>query len=317
MPELSVIIATYNRAERLRRCLDALRNQTLAPGSFEVVVVVDGSTDDTLQMLGSYDAPYRLRTIYQCNSGQAVALNRGIEEARGRICLFLDDDIIVSTGCLAEHLKAQQTGDAIVGVGQLTLSVPDNADWYARAFEYGWRQHYSALNAGAMQLTWEDCYGGNLSAPRQLVQNCGGFDASLPRGFDVELAYRLEKLGCVLTYLPAAIACQDQSKGFGGLSKDTIAAGAAMFELSARRGGPRSVALDSLKSGHPIKVHLTRMMLTLRIPPRLLACLGVLIPSRRYQYVLHRLVHNVCFWQGVYRAARAAGLRQEIRGRLP
>jgi len=66
---LSVIVATYNRAALLRDCLESLARQTLPSDEFEVVVVVDGSTDATRQMLRGLTVPYRLVVVSQSNRG--------------------------------------------------------------------------------------------------------------------------------------------------------------------------------------------------------------------------------------------------------
>jgi len=71
MIELSVIIPTYNRAGRLQDCLEALAKQTQPFSDFEVVVVVDGATDGTMEMLTTLTTPYVLTTIYQENQGQS------------------------------------------------------------------------------------------------------------------------------------------------------------------------------------------------------------------------------------------------------
>ncbi|NOH01796.1 MAG: glycosyltransferase family 2 protein [Chloroflexi bacterium] len=111
MMEASVIIPTYNRAGKLRRCLQALAGQTHPAADFEVLVVVDGSTDDTLEMLAALQTPFRLRVIPQSNAGQCAALNRGAAEAHGRICIFLDDDITVTPRFLEEHLRPHRSRD--------------------------------------------------------------------------------------------------------------------------------------------------------------------------------------------------------------
>jgi glycosyltransferase involved in cell wall biosynthesis len=77
MPELSIIIPTYNRIGRLRACLQALAEQTLPFSGFEVIVAVDGATDGTMEMLAALQTPYALTAIYQENQGQQVARNKG------------------------------------------------------------------------------------------------------------------------------------------------------------------------------------------------------------------------------------------------
>src|SRR5919205_3892081 len=114
--ELSVIIPTYNRREPLRTCLEALSGQTIA--NFEVVVVIDGSTDGTREMLAAMATPYALRAIWQQNSGQCAARNHGAAMANGRYFLFLDDDIIADPGLVAGHLRAQLEHGGILALGQ-------------------------------------------------------------------------------------------------------------------------------------------------------------------------------------------------------
>jgi peptidoglycan/xylan/chitin deacetylase (PgdA/CDA1 family)/glycosyltransferase involved in cell wall biosynthesis len=303
MVELSVIIPTYNRAERLRACLEALTRQKQLAADFEVVVVVDGSTDETMAMLHDFDAPYLLRPIWQENSGQPGALNRGIEEANGRFCLFVDDDIVAAPQLVAEHLRLQQAQEKVVGIGQLTLSLPDSAGWYARAFAQGWQAHYDWLNQETAELSWEDCYSGNLSAPREILLACGGFATDLPRSYDVELAYRLQKAGCTFVYLPAAVGCQDERKGFRQLSQDAQKAGMVDVILYRRDPNMLSQALASFPTGSWRKLLLRRLLLALHVSPRLLHLAGRFIkkPQRRYSW--HSLVQNLCYWRGVRQAA--------------
>src|SRR6266516_2728212 len=132
MSELSVIIPSYNRAGLLRVCLEALCRQTRAPGDFEVIVVVDGSTDGTEAMLSAFRPSYELRVMSQTNRGQAVALNRGLETASARYCLFLDDDIVAESQLVAEHLRTQFAHGGVVGLGNLPRVLPDHPDGFAR-----------------------------------------------------------------------------------------------------------------------------------------------------------------------------------------
>ncbi len=86
---ISIVIPTFNRAELLRRSLESLRKQSVS--EFEVVIIDDGSTDGTKQMIESLGDD-RLKYFYQPNRGRSVARNRGVEKADGQYVLFLDSD---------------------------------------------------------------------------------------------------------------------------------------------------------------------------------------------------------------------------------
>lgn len=316
MIELSVVIPTYNRVERLRSCLEALNRQTLAKSQFEVVVVIDGSTDKTREMLHKFEASYSLRAIWQENSGQAHALNRGIQEAQGHYCLFLDDDIVAGPELAAEHLKAQHQYPNALVAGQLTLSLPSNAGWYANAFARGWRAHYEELIHERSKLTWEDCYSGNLSVPREALLKCGGFSENMIRGYDVELARRLEKQGCTLVFVPEALGCQEEQKGFRELSRDAENAGRTDAVLYQQDPQSLTQALASFPQGSWRKLLLRRILLTLHIPPRWLEFLGYFMgdPARRYS--LYSLIQMLCYWRGVKKSV-SADLWQQLTAGTP
>ena len=85
MPTISIIITVYNKAEYLPRCLESCLNQREVPaGSYEVIAVDDGSTDESPAILGEYAAKCPLlRVITQPNAGLSVARNNGAAEAQG------------------------------------------------------------------------------------------------------------------------------------------------------------------------------------------------------------------------------------------
>jgi teichuronic acid biosynthesis glycosyltransferase TuaG len=87
-PLVTVIIPTYNRAAVIRKALDTALNQTYR--NLEILVVDDGSTDETAQVLSEYQN--RIRYIYQSNQGPSAARNRAITEAQGKYIAFLDSD---------------------------------------------------------------------------------------------------------------------------------------------------------------------------------------------------------------------------------
>lgn len=89
-PLVSVVLPTYNRAGMVTRAVESVLAQTYP--NLELIIIVDGSTDDTLQRLEPYRG--RARVVYQANAGLGAARNAGISLARGRYIAFLDDDDI-------------------------------------------------------------------------------------------------------------------------------------------------------------------------------------------------------------------------------
>jgi peptidoglycan/xylan/chitin deacetylase (PgdA/CDA1 family)/glycosyltransferase involved in cell wall biosynthesis len=303
MIELSVVIPTYNRSERLRACLEALTHQTQSASDFEVIVVVDGSTDATVEMLNNFKAPFLLCTVWQENSGQSQARNQGIVQANGQYCLFLDDDIIASPQLVAEHLQIHRQQQKVVATGQITLLLPDISNWYTRAFAQGWYDHYDRLNQGTVKPSWEDCYTGNMSVSREALLKCGGFNVDLIRGEDVELAYRLEKQGYSFRYLPNAIGCQDERKTFRELSKDMEKAGIVAVAFYNRDPQMLSQTLASFSESSWRKLLLRRLMLTLHIPPKLLELLGRLLQKSAHRQLWCSFIQSYCYWRGVKQTA--------------
>jgi GT2 family glycosyltransferase/peptidoglycan/xylan/chitin deacetylase (PgdA/CDA1 family) len=301
MPQLSVIIATYNRSAPLRACLQALARQTLPASEFEVVVVVDGSTDATEAMLGSLEVPYPLRVIPQPNRGQAAAANRGLDESTGRWCLFLDDDIHAEPGLLAAHLAAQRTHDGVVGLGAIRLVLPSDPDWFAVCYAEEWNGHYVRLEQHG-QPSWFDAYGGNLCASRAVLVELGGFATDLAAAYDVELAYRLRERGMRLVYVPEAVASQHETKRGGQLASDFQKRGAVAIELYRRHPAMLAGPLGSFRGRDPRWNLLRRAMLALDLPPALLVRLGMLLPRRSWQRKWAGLIHSHSRWRGIRRS---------------
>src|SRR5262249_48147447 len=155
---------THDRRERLRVLLDSLDRQTASPQTFEVVVVVDGSTDGTEAMLGALSPSFRLHVVTQERSGVETARNNGVDVAQGRLCLFVDDDIRADPKLVAEPLGAQPPEGGIVGIGRVTtLSGHERPRW-ARYRSLERDDFFGRLDRAAP--TYLDCHGGNLCVPR-------------------------------------------------------------------------------------------------------------------------------------------------------
>jgi len=316
--ELSVVIATYNRAGPLKECLDALAHQTPPPDDVEVVVVIDGSTDGTRELLASYAAPFPLRSVWQENAGQARALNRGVAEATGRACLLLDDDVRAGPALLAEHRRAQRELNDALAVGPLGLTAQRDTDWFVPHFAASWARHYARLATPDASLTFADCYSGNLSFPRAAFLAVGGFASDLPRGYDVELAFRLIQHGLRPIYLPEAEATQDERKGFRQLIRDEELAGASSFEIYRRHPATLPhLGLGSFRDASLAMLTLRRLLFALNVPPGALGLIGGLLDRLGRSGRWARFVRAYAFWRGVRRAIADHDVWRRLTGGVP
>ncbi|WZL71495.1 glycosyltransferase family 2 protein [Clostridiaceae bacterium 35-E11] len=113
--ETSVIIPAYNASERLYYNLIALNNQDYPSDKFEVVVVNNGSRDNTMEMLSRFQSNYKLSIInLDKNKGIAYARNQGILKAKGKLLIFHDSDMIATRDFISDHIKAHQDTHTVV-----------------------------------------------------------------------------------------------------------------------------------------------------------------------------------------------------------
>lgn len=196
---VSVVIATYNRQDLLRRLLQDLDAQTLDPSRFEAIAVDDGSKDDTREKLAGLTTRYAHRIERQDNAGAAAARQRGVDLARGKIVVFLDDDMQVGPEFLAKHLDEHlRHGDGTntVVLGRLRpdaklADMPLFERYYARVMA----TQGDDLASGKRPVRGHNIYTGNVSMPRALFVRAGGFDPAFRALEDEELGVRLEKAG--------------------------------------------------------------------------------------------------------------------------
>jgi glycosyltransferase involved in cell wall biosynthesis len=201
---ISVVIPTHGRIGSLFNVLDGLARQDYPPELFEVVVVLDGPDDGDPRMLDLRDHPFRLHVRQQPRSGPAAARNLGLEQARGPFVLFLDDDVIPATSLLSEHRAAHGSRSDLVVIGTLLAprarSAPPWTSWEWETLA----EQYRAMNDGDWEPTPRQFYTGNASVRKEHLHSVAGFNAEFKRGEDVELAWRLHRLGLSFVFRPSA-----------------------------------------------------------------------------------------------------------------
>jgi glycosyltransferase involved in cell wall biosynthesis len=120
LPKLSVILPTFDRAGSLKRALDALLRQTALPGSYEVIVVDNNSTDGTAGVVALFD-DRRVRLVAEPRQGLSYARNTGLAAARGRIAAFTDDDVEVAPDWVETIVSSLGRHPHVAGLGGRVL----------------------------------------------------------------------------------------------------------------------------------------------------------------------------------------------------
>ena len=193
--DITVVIPTYNRSAILRVCLQRLEAQSVK--DFEVVVVNDGSTDDTEAVLAEAQSrsSLQIRRLKQENGGPARGRNAALAHVQTRFCILIGDDILVSEHFIKRHLDLHRNNPdkAVVGLGwthwdsELQRLTPFMRWLEDVQFEY------AKLLAGATP-TWQHFYTSNLSFKTDLLREARFDERFRKAAFeDLELGYRLAR----------------------------------------------------------------------------------------------------------------------------
>lgn len=211
---VSVVIPTYNRAADLRSCLTALTAQTLGRDAFEVLVVDDGSTDDTRQMLGDlqHQLPLNLRWFSQHNQGPATARNRGIRESQADLVAFTDDDCLPEPDWLQRLVERMQREPALAGCGGQTLRFRERL--VGRFID-----ELGMLNPGEFNGEVRYLVTANVIFRREVLAEVEGFDERFtwPGGEDPDLSCRIRQRGYRLGKEPQALLRHRHRDSLAGL----------------------------------------------------------------------------------------------------
>ncbi len=261
MPQLSVVIPTYNRLDTLAHVLPTLLTQDLPATEYELLVCDSNSADGTAQYLAQLRTEHPgVRHLPGAYSGRAAARNAGIAAARGAIVLFNDADILASPSLLSTHVHRhrERTGIAVVG---LEVQVKNLAEYVFKRDHPQARGHLHPPSR--KKLSWLYFLTGNASVRRADLLRAGCFDESFT-GYgheDLELGYRLQRIGIEILYEPAAVNYHCQAVAYDDRKAKMLLAGRSTarfyrkhphFEVMLKLGmTPVSLGAHSLLSRLP------------------------------------------------------------------
>ena len=241
MPTVSVVIPTHNRAGFLREAIDSVLAQQFR--DFELIVVDDGSTDETPQLLESYP---NINVVRQDRRGVSAARNSGIGAASGPFVAFLDSDDL----WLPQKLSAQM---AFFKAQPAALACQTEEIWIRNGVRVNPRKRHRKPSG----MIFEPCLQLCLVSPsavmikRYLLDYVGGFDETLPACEDYDLWLRI---GCrfpiYLISTPLVIkrgGHKDQLSRKPGLDRFRIRALKKLLQSNVLTPSQQAAALETLK----------------------------------------------------------------------
>jgi glycosyltransferase involved in cell wall biosynthesis len=192
---IDVVMPAYNAGGSISAVLAQLERQR-GVDCFRVIVVNDGSTDDTAERLAGVTRSW-IHVIEQEHGGRAAARNVGLRAVQADVVAFLDADILVDSGWLHRHLSAQRAHPGVIH-GPIAQTPPHAGGSAQDALDglYELAAAFQRFSAGD-DLAWVCVTAGSLSVPTRAVCEAGGFDPRFS-GWgpeDVELGFRLHRSG--------------------------------------------------------------------------------------------------------------------------
>lgn len=234
LPTLTVVIACRNSAGTLFDTLESVAAQDY-PGWWEVLVVDNGSTDDTAAVARRFAERLPGFTVLRPPDPgyQARALNYGIEHGKGEVLVFIDSDDLVAPDYLLHMARALRTAPFVGGAMDIERLNPPKV----------------RKRRGTLQERRIDVFcgylpavvGASMGARREALAAVGGFDESLPTQHDLDISWRLHHAGHAATFVPEAVLHYRYRQGPGDIFRQELGYGEGEVVLyrKFRRDGLR------------------------------------------------------------------------------
>ncbi len=259
--KVSAVVATYNRADIIPLTLQHLAKQTLKPSSFEVILVDDGSPDNTEEVVRSLQEtlPYRLRYLKHPNRGPGYTINQGIRAALGPIVCLIADDILLAPQALESFLESHrnhpETNAAILGKVVQSPGLRIKSVFLRKWDPFKFRQleRYS-------ELPYYFFWACNVSCKREFLLANGLYREEMGRAGpaaheDVELGYRLSRRGLRIFYDKRALGYHYHIETLEGAIRRAYQRGLNWKDFRALVNDPVITVRYHILNFHTLKDH--------------------------------------------------------------
>ncbi len=243
--DISVIVVLQDRAETIPTVLAHLEQQSLPAVRYEVVAVDNGSSDGSLAVLERYaaGAPVRIQTVDAGRGNFAKSRNVGVERARGKALVFLDQDVLASPNLLERYARECDGTSHMLLLGTVAMhpQLPPNV------LTRHLLQEEVRAPLDPTQLAPLDWHGYNFGCSRALLRDLGGFDESIagPHFLEVALAHRLAGRSVYGRALPKAYCYEWRAATFAEERARYYARGYALRNLENSIGDTATKVLPT------------------------------------------------------------------------
>jgi glycosyltransferase involved in cell wall biosynthesis len=232
-PQVSVVIPTFNRRESLRRVIDSVLQD---PAAAEVVVVVDGSSDGSIELLEQVSrSEPRVKPFAVKHRGLNAAVQAGVEKATRGLVLILDDDLEAAPGLVSGHAQHHEGAQSLVVLGYSPVAIPAGgptravtAALYSEAYERSCRSFEERPEDILLHL-----YGGHMSIGRAACLRVGVYSEQFQERYhpDREFGIRCLKAGLVGRFDRSLLARHHYNRSLSEFRNDARSQGAATVVL--------------------------------------------------------------------------------------
>ncbi len=207
--KFSIVIPTYNRSPILKKTLSSIEDQVFPKNEFETLIIDDGSTDDTKNIIEKFqkNSALNIKYFFQKNQGPGQARNTGIDNSKGDIILFAGDDTILDKFLLSEHNKIHQQTENIAVLGIILWDESNEINDFMRFIAPNGPQFHFGNIKNIRDAGFDHFYSSNISVPKKIIGDLRFDPIYIYAAFeDIDFGLSLAKKGVKIFFNKKAIA---------------------------------------------------------------------------------------------------------------